>query len=113
MHELSITESIIKICSEEACKNKASKVKSIKIVIGDLTGLIPESIQYYFDIASKETRVEGAKLIIEKMPIKIECRNCKAVTPIKRGIFACPKCNSDDISMISGNEFYVDSMEVD
>lgn len=113
MHELAITENIIKICSEEAVKNKAKKVKEIKILVGDLTGLIPESIQYYFDIASKGTEVEGAKLNIIKMPLKIFCNDCKNTSIVLRGIFTCPECGGSDIKLIGGNEFLIDSMEVD
>ncbi|MDV3428181.1 MAG: hydrogenase maturation nickel metallochaperone HypA [Bacillota bacterium] len=113
MHELAITENIIKICSEEALKNKAVKVKEIKILVGELTGLIPESIQYYFDIASKGTKAEGAVLNIVKVPLKIFCNECKNTSVIKRGDFTCPVCEGSDIKLLGGNEFLIESMEVD
>ncbi|MFA6939380.1 MAG: hydrogenase maturation nickel metallochaperone HypA [Clostridiaceae bacterium] len=113
MHELSVTENIIKICSQEAAKNKVVKVKEIKILVGELTGLIPESIQYYFDIASIGTKVEGAKLNIAKIPLKIFCNGCKNTSVVKRGDFICPVCEGSDIKLLGGNEFLIDSMEVD
>lgn len=113
MHELSVTENIINICSEEAEKNKAFKVREIKILVGEMTGLIPESIQYYFDIASIGTKVEGAKLNIIKVPLKIYCNECKNTSVIKRGVFTCPVCNGTDIKLLGGNEFMIESMEVD
>lgn len=113
MHELSVTENIINICSEEAIKNKVLKVKNIKILVGGLTGLIPESIQYYFDIASKGTKVEGAKLNIIKVPLKIFCNGCKNTSVVNIGVFTCPVCGGSDIKLIGGNEFLIESMEVD
>jgi hydrogenase nickel insertion protein HypA len=113
MHELSVTENIINICSEEALKNKAIKVKEIKILVGELTGLIPESIQYYFDIASRGTKVEGAKLNIIKVPFKIFCNGCKNTSIVNRGVFTCPVCKGSDIKILGGNEFLIESMEVD
>jgi len=113
MHELAITENIIKICSEEAAKNKALKVKKIKILVGELTGLIPETIQYYFDIASEGTKVEGAMLNIIKVPLKIFCNGCKNTSVVKIGAFTCPICNGSDIKILGGNEFLIESMEVD
>lgn len=113
MHELSITQSIINISCEEAKKHNAKRVKEIRIQVGELTGLIPECIQYYFDIASKGTVVEGALLVIKKVPIKIKCNECGETTKIKRGMYCCPKCKSIDIKIISGNEFLIESLEVD
>lgn len=113
MHELSVTQNIIKICSEEAEKNSVIKVNEIKILVGELTGLIPESIQYYFDIASIGTRVEGAKLNIVKVPLKIFCNECKNTSVLKRGNFTCPVCKGSDIKLLGGNEFLIDSMEAD
>jgi len=113
MHELSVTENIIKICSEEAVKNNAKVVKEIRILVGDLTGLIPDSISYYFSIASKGSIVEGAKLKITKVPLKILCNECKSTSVVNRGIFTCPICDSSNFKLLNGNEFQIESMEVD
>lgn len=70
MHELPITQSIINISCEEAVKHNVKKVRKIKIKVGELTGLVPQSIQYYFDIISKGTIIEGAVLDVEKYRLK-------------------------------------------
>lgn len=113
MHELSVTQSIIKISSEEAQKAKASIVKEIRIKVGELSGLIPESMQYYFNIASMGTIVESAKLVIEKIPIGIKCNDCGKEENISRGNYHCSSCGSYNIKIIKGNEFFIDSLEVE
>lgn len=113
MHELSITQNIIKISSEEALKHNASKVKEIRIKVGELSGLIPSCIQYYFDIASKGTPVEGALLNIEKIPISIRCSDCNYEGNIKEKSYNCPLCESYNVKIVRGNEFLIDSMEVE
>jgi hydrogenase nickel incorporation protein HypA/HybF len=113
MHELSVTENIIRIAKEEAEKHNAVKVKEIRIKVGELSGLIPECIQFYFDIASEGTIAEGAVIKIEKIRISTRCNDCgfEEVLPSRR--FNCSKCESFNIKIIGGNEFLIDSLEVE
>jgi len=113
MHELPVTKSILNITVEEAEKHKAKKVKDIKIKIGELTGLVPVSIQYYFDIISKGTIAEGANVIIDKIPIKVLCKNCGHNYDASTKDFKCMKCESENIKITGGNEFYIDSIEIE
>ena len=113
MHELSVTQGILKICKEEQEKNNFKKIKEIRIKVGELTGLVPNCIDYYFEIISKDTVAEGAKLIIEKLPIIINCESCLYEGEIPKGQYICPNCGSYKIKIKNGREFYVDSLEVD
>ncbi|CCJ33336.1 MULTISPECIES: hydrogenase maturation nickel metallochaperone HypA [Caloramator] len=113
MHELAITEGIIKIAKEVAEKNNAKRVLNIKVKCGDFSGVIPSLIQEYFDIVSKGTIVEGAKLLIDRVPIKIICSECNNESEIKRSDIRCPKCGGYRYRIISGKEFYVEALEVE
>jgi hydrogenase nickel incorporation protein HypA/HybF len=113
MHELSITQNIIRISTEEAEKHKALRVKEIRIKVGELSGLIPDCIQYYFDIASKGTRVEGALLKIDKIPIAVRCNECAHEEELSSRVYTCSNCESYNIKIIRGNEFLIDSLEVE
>ncbi|WP_040211290.1 hydrogenase maturation nickel metallochaperone HypA [Clostridium polynesiense] len=113
MHELSVTENIIKICTEEAVKHKVTAVKCINLQIGELSGLIPKCIQYYFDIASKGTPIEGALLNVEKIPVEINCVCCGYEGRLIKDKYNCPQCGSYDVKIIRGREFLIKSMEVD
>lgn len=113
MHELSVTENIIRISSEEAERHNARKVKEIRIRVGELSGLIPDCMQFYFDIASKGTRVEGAVLKIEKIPISIKCSECGHTEELSSRSYTCSNCGSSNIKIIRGNEFLIDSLEVE
>ena len=113
MHELSVTQGILKICIDESKKNKFEKINEIRINVGELTGLVPSCIDYYFEIISKDTVAQGAKLIINKLPIIIKCRDCSFEGQISKDDYKCPKCSSYKIEIINGREFYVDSLEVE
>lgn len=113
MHELSITEGILKIAVEEGKAHDARKITGINIKMGVMSDLLPECINYYFDIISKGTIAEGAVLNIEKIPLKISCSDCNAVSCIDMRNFRCPGCGSQNIKILHGNEFYIDSLEAD
>lgn len=113
MHELSVTEGILKICLDEGEKNKIQKINKINIVVGELTDLIPSCITYYFNIVSKGTIAEEAEIVINKSSVVIKCFNCGFEGQLAKGKYLCPKCNSDDYKITKGKEFYIDTMEVE
>lgn len=114
MHELPITQSIVRIAAEEAERHNIKKINEIRLKIGELSGLVPECIQQYFDFASKGTAAEGAKIIITKIPITMKCTSCDFCGEPSSFINnKCPVCNGARIIRAGGNEFYIDSMEVE
>lgn len=113
MHELSVTVSILKICSEQQELKGFKKVNEIRIKQGELTGLVPSCINYYFNEISKGTACEGAKIIVDRIPLKIKCSECSFIGEVNKNTYTCPKCNSSKIKILNGREFYVDSLEVD
>jgi hydrogenase nickel incorporation protein HypA/HybF len=115
MHELPITESILKIVLTHAAKNDVRQVMVIHLRVGRLSDLEDEWIQRYFDYLSKGTVAEGAKLKIERMPIKLQCNSCSTsydVEITKIGDTVCPNCGQKDSKLISGREYYIKDMEV-
>lgn len=113
MHELAITEGILRIVQKETDKYNVKKVINIKLKVGELSGIMPQLIQEYFNIASKDTIAFGAELIIERIPIVVKCIDCGKESKIDRMLFKCPVCNNINIKVITGREFYVSSMEVE
>lgn len=113
MHELAITEGIINAVVPEAKKHGAKHILDIRLKIGELSGVLPECINEYFAIVSKGTIAEKAKLSIEKIPAKIDCKSCGFTGALPKRKIRCPKCESADIKLISGKEYYIDSIEVE
>lgn len=114
MHELAVTESIVRICSEEVMRHGVERVLEIRLQVGELKGLIPDCIQYYFDIVSKGTPAEGAKLMINKIPVTLRCRDCGMEREVSPSInYACEGCGGKNFHMVKGNEFLIQSMEVE
>ena len=112
MHELPITEQIIKIATEHGQNARASKIEKIRLVVGERSGYISESIQMYFDIISKDTLCEGAVLEIETVKPKIKCPACGKLFERRPMRFDCPACGTDGELTDIGREFYIDSIEI-
>jgi len=112
MHELAITEGIFEAAVPEALKHGAKRILEIRLKIGVLSGVIPECIEEYFNMISAGTIAEGAKIKVEYIPVSIECRQCGYKGGIDRYKKRCPHCESRDIKITGGREYYVDSLEV-
>ena len=113
MHELAVTQGLLKICLEEGKKHNVKSIKEIKIQVGELTDLVPSCISYYFNIVAKDTIAENTKINIEKIPVSIRCNKCNYKGEIGRNNYVCPKCKGNIYEITKGREFYLDTMEVD
>lgn len=113
MHELSITEGILSIALEQANKAQASKITKINLTIGELSGIVGDCVQFYFDLISKDTIAAEATLSFQQPLTKLRCRNC-ATTFSPDGLdWACPNCREQKVEIVSGRECFVSSIEVD
>jgi hydrogenase nickel incorporation protein HypA/HybF len=114
MHEYSVTQSILDIALRHAEQAGARRVVAVNLVIGDLTGFIDESIQFYFDFMTEETIAAGAQLTFERVPARVRCHDCGAeYAPPDARLWACPECEALGSEVIAGREFAVSSIEIE
>ena len=114
MHELSVTQSILDIAVKHAERAGAARILAINVVVGDLTGFVHDSIQFYFDFLSRGTLAAGATLNIERVPARARCRECGAeYHPPDTRLWSCPECGALGGEIVAGREFSVASLEVE
>ncbi len=113
MHEMSIAQSLVDIIREEMVKHEVNKLKSIRLHIGQLSAIVPQSLSFCFDVITAQTELEGAKLIMEVIPLKGTCRACGKEFEIENYAFECPHCKSPEIDTIQGQELSIVEMEVE
>jgi hydrogenase nickel incorporation protein HypA/HybF len=111
MHEYGITESLLRIVEDRAREAGVSKVITVRVVIGALTGFAPESIEFYYERMSQNTVAEGAKLEFEEMPVTLRCRKCGHVFQPEERRWDCPTCASSEVDIEGGRELYIKEME--
>jgi len=113
MHELSVTESILKICITHAQQAGALRVNTINLVIGRLSSIVDDSVQFYWDIISEGTVCDGAKLAFTRLPAQLVCLDCGKEYSFDTDMIPCPVCQGIHTRVVSGDQFYVDSIEIE
>ncbi len=113
MHELPVTESILGIAQKHALQAHAARVTDVYIVMGRLASIVDDSVQFYWDFVSKDTICAGAKLHFQRIPAQMTCLECGSVYKLDGDLTPCPKCGSAQVKITSGEEFWVDSIEIE
>ena len=113
MHELGITQSIIEIAEDHARAQNAVKVNSVTVEIGGLSGIIPDAVEFCFEACSKDTLLEGAKLIIDFIPGRARCISCTWEDTIEQLTYVCPECDNLALERLQGEELRVKELEID
>jgi hydrogenase nickel incorporation protein HypA/HybF len=113
MHELAVTQSILRIAIDNAKKVDARQITSINLIIGQMASIVDDSIQFYWDIISEGTIALGAKLNITRLPIEMRCFDCGYVFLPGSDTFECPSCKSIRVQVVQGEEMQVESIDVE
>ena len=113
MHELAVTESLLQISLEHAEKANAKKVTDLHIVIGELASMVDDSIQFYWEVIAKDTIAEQAKLHFHRIPAQLKCNACSETYSPTQDELICPKCHNAGARIIKGEEFFLESIDVE
>lgn len=108
MHEMSITQSVVDTIAERMAD---AKVTGVRMEIGKLSGLIPDSVRFCFDVASAGTTLEGAWLDIVEPPGRAQCRDCDTEFEPDGWIMLC-SCGSANLVVLGGRQLRIASVEV-
>lgn len=113
MHELSVTEALLSTACDYASRNDSKIVTVLNIRIGKLSGIVGDSVQFYWDIVSEDTICAGSKLNFTHIPAKFKCQSCGNSYEIAEELIPCPVCSSMDLKTIQGDEFLLESIEIE
>ncbi|TWH46707.1 hydrogenase maturation nickel metallochaperone HypA [Sporomusa sp. KB1] len=113
MHELAIAQGILDIALSTAVNHNANSVLGVKVIVGELTGTVPEALEFGFVALAKGTMAENACLSIRIIPLTGHCRDCGSQSSIDKYCFACASCGSHAVEIITGRELKVESVEVE
>jgi hydrogenase nickel incorporation protein HypA/HybF len=113
MHELSIIASLYEIMEEKAREKGSEKIISVKLLVGKLSGVVPEFLITAFHTYKKNTIAHDAKLDLEEVPLKIQCNTCEKIMTKDDFVFICQYCGSQDLKTLSGTELLLEKMELE
>ncbi len=113
MHELPFVESILKITLEHAEKAGAQRVIALDLVVGQMASIVDDSVQFYWDLLSKDTLAEGAQLHFKRLPAVYRCWDCGHEYQLDGEHLECPRCGSLRVQLVQGDEFRLESIDIE
>jgi hydrogenase nickel incorporation protein HypA/HybF len=110
LHELSLSSAIIATATKHA---SGRQVALVNVRVGQLRQVVPDTLAFYFEFVARDTLCEGARLELELVEARLRCRPCQAQWSIEEPHFRCPTCGGSEVEIAAGNEFEVESIEIE
>ena len=113
MHETDMTKALILTVRDwwEAQLDRP-KISQVHLIVGQFTCVEPVSLQFAFEVQTRNTFLEGAKLVIRETPLIAFCHRCQKEYQPEIGIqYACPECKSPMEDIRSGRELKIERVE--
>lgn len=113
MHELAVTQSVLDIALRHAAPAGAARITDVHLVIGQLSSIVDDSVQFYWDIVSENTLARGARLHFRRVPAELRCRDCAHQYTLTGEDLACPACGSLRVQVVAGEQFHVEAIDIE
>jgi hydrogenase nickel incorporation protein HypA/HybF len=111
VHELSLSSAILATTLRHA---DGRRVTAVDLTVGALRQVVVSSLEFYFEVVSRDTLCEGARLEVTEVEARLGCRSCAGEPwTLDVPVFRCPSCGGSEVEVLSGNEFLVDSIDVE
>ena len=113
MHEMAIAEGILDIALDYAAQNEAKRIVEVGLIIGEMAGVVSESLEMSWHSLTPGTIAEGAELKIKQSQLIGHCPRCKEDFHLQEYKFWCPTCQDSVLEIISGREMQVEYLEIE
>ena len=110
MHELAISSAVLESVLRHA---DGRRVSAVKLRVGHLRQVVPDSLEFYWGIVTRDGVCEGSVLEQEVIAARLECTACAREWEIELPVFRCPSCGGAKVQVVSGDELEVESIEVE
>jgi hydrogenase nickel incorporation protein HypA/HybF len=110
VHELAIAGAIVATAERHA---GGQRVTRVRVRVGRLRQVVPDSLCFCFGMVARESVCEGAELELEVVPAVLRCTACRHEWEIEGPPFRCPQCAGGDVAPVRGEELEVESIEIE
>lgn len=110
MHEMALAERILRVVLGAAA---GEKVRKVRLQVGRLRMIVPDGLDFSFQLLAGGTTAAEAALEMEETPATLRCAECGAGSDVDLPPFNCRRCGASDIEVISGDEVLVDAIELE
>jgi len=112
MHEFSLCQNLLRQVEKVAAEHPQAEVKRIHVQIGPLSHITAQQLIDTFAIVSAGSRVAGAELHTETIPLRVSCPDCGTESDVEAAHMACPTCGGQDTRVVSGDDLIVTHVEL-
>lgn len=112
MHELALAQEIVAMVGRHVPAAQAGRVRAVHVRIGELAGVVPDSLEFCFSAVVAGTVWASAELVMTRVPAEACCLDCAATFPTQTPGAGCPACGSRFVRMTHGQELHVDAVEL-
>lgn len=112
MHEVGLMESALAIALKRADEEGAHRIHRLTMRIGPLSGVVQEALEFAFDVLTRGTIAEGARLEVEHVPMMCYCSSCRLEFHPDDLFCECPQCHDSRVKVRQGRELELSSLEV-
>jgi hydrogenase nickel incorporation protein HypA/HybF len=109
VHELALADAVVTIVREHA---RGRRVTAIEVKVGRLRQVVPDALAFAFELVAQGTNVEGARLELEHVPVRVRCRTCAAEGEQREFPLGCASCGCLDVDVVAGDELLVECVEL-
>jgi hydrogenase nickel incorporation protein HypA/HybF len=109
MHEMSVALAVVDQVSEAATRaGDVTAVRSVRLRVGELAGVVPDSLAFCFELACAGTLLEGAELLTEAVPGRARCTPCAHEWAVGMPpLLICPGCEGTRTELLAGRELRI------
>jgi len=111
MHEISLAQSVLQIIEEHSKADKFSRVTTVWLEIGALSGVEPDALRFCFEAVTRNSLAQGARLEIVDIPGSGWCRQCGDTVTMQERYSACPRCGGYQLQATGGLELRIRELE--
>jgi len=109
---MSIAQNIVEIIHQHVPGAELPAVRAVRLKVGALSGVVPDSLEFSFSVMIAETPLSKATLQIEHIPFTIHCSSCGRDNSPELGVILCPSCGSGATRVASGTELQISEIEL-
>ena len=113
MHELSVTSYLVEAVDKQARELGAKRVMTINLIVGERSGIVDDSLRFYFEMLSPGTLVEGAELVINRTSLRFRCAGCDEDYHPAGADFECPLCGTIGRLVDDASDLLIESLEIE
>jgi len=113
MHEFSLMQSVLDTVESSAHEAGAVRVTAIRLIIGEMSEVVFDAMEFAFEALSEGTLSEGAELSMQSVKPRSRCGVCGEEFTHDRYHWACPRCDSLATELLAGRELFIDSIEIE